>query len=81
MCVEDYEALTNFYTRHKTCKASEDITIMEVFKFFASRDMILEATVMLGNNETEIINTVQQIDDEKDEKIIWKGISQFCTII
>ena len=43
--------LMEFYNINKTLKVSEEDLILEVFKYFVSRDMILEASIMQSNLE------------------------------
>ena len=49
MRLEDFNMLMEFYNNNKTLKVSDEDLILEVFKYFVGRDMILEASMMQSN--------------------------------
>ena len=46
MKIEDFSSLLDFFLLHRTLKVSQENTIMDVFNYFLSRDMILEASTV-----------------------------------
>ena len=64
MRLEDFDLLMDFYCNHKTLKVSDEDTILEVFKCFVSRDMILEASTMQSNLEINVEDTLLQEEEE-----------------
>ena len=53
-----------FYKINKTLKVSDEDLILEVFKYFVSRDMILEASTMQSNLEGLEDGTLLQEEEE-----------------
>ena len=45
MMIEEFSRILNFYKKEKSIQACDDGTFMDIFKFFAFRDMDLEATI------------------------------------
>ena len=59
----------DFYLKHKTLKVSDEDTIMELFNYFANRDMILVASFMKNIEQQEDENTLLQIEEEKQNEM------------
>ena len=57
MIVEDFTRLLEFYNREKTFKVCDDETMMDIFKFFIDRDLMLEATILA---EKELSGNIQE---------------------
>ena len=64
MRLEDFNLLMDFYNTNKTLKVSDEDLILEVFKYFVSRDMILEASLMQANLEGLEEGTLLQEEEE-----------------
>ena len=64
MRLEDFNLLMNFYNSNKTLKVSDEDLILEVFKYFVGRDMILEASLMQANLEGLEEGTLLQEEEE-----------------
>ena len=64
MRLEDFNLLMDFYNSNKTLKVSDEDLILEVFKYFVSRDMILEASLMQANLEGLEEGTLLQEEEE-----------------
>jgi len=62
MQLEVFNQMESFYVRHKTFPAHMADDIMDLFRYYTARDVILEASKHLGN-----INDETQIDSDKDE--------------
>ena len=43
MMIEEFSRILNFYKKEKSIQSCDDGTFMDIFDFFASRDMDLEA--------------------------------------
>ena len=41
MRIKNYREQIDFYLKHKTLKVSDEETIMEIFNYFANRDMLV----------------------------------------
>jgi len=76
MRLEDFNMLMEFYNNNKTLKVSDEDLILEVFKYFVGRDMILEASMMQSNLERLEDGTLLQeeeegkIDDMETESVL-----------
>ena len=46
MMMEDFQKIFNFYTMEKTFHVQDDWLFMDIFNFFVSRDLDLEATIL-----------------------------------
>ena len=68
MRLEDFKVLMDFYISNKTLKVSDEDLILEVFKYFVSRDMILEASLMQANLEGLEEGTLlqEEMEEHKD---------------
>ena len=64
MIVEDFTRLLEFYNREKTFKVCDDETMMDIFKFFVDRDLMLEATILA---EKELSSNIQEEEKEIHE--------------
>ena len=64
MRVEDFTSLMEFFLIHNTLKVSQEDVIMEVFNYFVSRDMILEASTM--QTFQEVIENDTLIPEEEE---------------
>ena len=62
MQLEIFKQLESFYERHKTFPALMEQDIMDLFRYFCSRDVILEASKHLEN-----VNDETQVDSDKDD--------------
>ena len=51
MRIEDFNRLEAFYSMNKTFPVTEDEVILDVFRFFKKRDMILEATNIVDRSQ------------------------------
>ena len=71
MRLEDFNLLMEFYNTNKTLKVSDEDLILEVFKYFVSRDMILEASLMQTNLEGLEEGTLLQ----EEEATMWNSIN------
>jgi len=73
MIVEDFMRLLEFYNREKTFKVCDDETMMDIFKFFIDKDIMLEATILaereLSRNiqEEEEIQLPQEVNEGNDD--------------
>ena len=68
MRLDDFNLLMEFYCNHKTLKVSQEDTILEVFKYFVNRDMILEASTMQSNLEVNDEGTLLQEAEEEIQR-------------
>ena len=62
MQLEIFKQLESFYERHKTFPAHMEQDIMDLFRYYCSRDVILEASKHLEN-----VNDETQVDSDKDD--------------
>ena len=51
MRIEDFNRLETYYAINSTFPIAEDEIILDVFRFFKGRDMILEATDFVDRNQ------------------------------
>ena len=63
MRIEDCNSLMEFFLAHSTLKVCQENTIMEVFGYFVSRDMILEASTMQMLQEITV-DTLVEVEEE-----------------
>ena len=71
MMIEEFSRILNFYKKEKSIQACDDGTFMDIFNFFASRDMDLEATFFAEKhltNVTEVTSTNVVVNN--DDNII-----------
>ena len=64
MRLDDFNMLMEFYNNNKTLKVSDEDLILEVFKYFVGRDMILEASTMQSNVDVNEDGTLLQEEEE-----------------
>ena len=62
MQLEIFKQSESFYSRHKTLPANMDQDIMDLFRYYCARDVILEASKHLAHNNEDTL-----VDSEKDE--------------
>ena len=62
MQLEIFKQLESFYTRHKTFPVHMDQDIMDLFRYYCARDVILEASKHLEKNNEETL-----VDSEKED--------------
>ena len=58
MMIEEFSRILNFYKKEKSIQACDDGTFMDIFNFFAFRDMHLEATIF-AENQLENVSEVR----------------------
>ena len=51
MQLEIFKQLESFYSRHKTLPANMDQDIMDLFRYYCARDVILEASEHLAHSD------------------------------
>ena len=61
--VEEFHNIFNFYKKEKTIQLSDDNMLMDIFCFFISRDMDLEATI-LAEKEPAIVTERFHVNEE-----------------
>ena len=70
MIVEDFERVREFYNQEKTFKMCDDETMMDIFRFFVDRDIMLEATILA---EKELAANTREEGEVKDNSEINVG--------
>ena len=63
MMVEEFHKIFNFYKKEKTISVSDDNMLMDVFCFFVSRDMDLEATILAERAQAIVTERVRVNED------------------
>ena len=59
MMVEEFHKMFNFYKKEKTISVSDDNNLMDVFCFFVSRDMDLEATILAERAQAIVTDRIR----------------------
>ena len=62
MQLEIFKQLESFYNKHKTLPAHMDQDIMDIFRYYCARDVILEASKHLAHSNKDML-----VDSKKDE--------------
>ena len=62
MQLEIFKQLESFYSQHKTLPPHMDQDIMDLFRYYCARDVILEASKHLAHSNEDML-----VDSEKDE--------------
>ena len=69
MRIEDVNSLMEFFLAHSTLKVCQENTIMEVFGYFISTDMILEASTMQMIQEITVDTLVEEEEEIPREEM------------
>ena len=70
MMVEEFHRIYNFYKKEKTFFVSDDGTFMDIFNFFATRDLDLEATILAEKEREGVTERIQPVVDIIDEEML-----------
>ena len=74
MQLEIFKQLESFYSKHKTLPAHMDQDIMDLFRYYCARDVILEASKHLAHsNEDTLVDSEKDEDEDMDTEIIVQG--------
>ena len=68
MQLEIFKQLESFYTRHKTFPVHMEQDIMDLFRYYCARDVILEASKHLEHNNEEKL--VESEKDDMDTEVV-----------
>ena len=65
-----FKKLENFYEKNRTLAAYSENEIMDLCRYFCSRDMLLEANMVLGNTTNTENTEIAEDDDMETESIL-----------